>query len=218
MRKNWGWILICLLALLPLYDLYSMIEFNFSNPEYDMLLIEDYELSEELAMKTGWDVIPGMKYALKQTGEWAIRWMIAVLLLTPIRIVFKTKTNLYVRQAMGISCGVYAMIHTFLFIYSEGLIDMFSDWNLIAGFVAMTIIIPLTITSNRRSMKWLKKRWKNIHRLVFWAAIFAILHVLLLKEGWLTYTILFLLGLAIRYKPIRQRFEKRSFKLIPATA
>ncbi|WP_209319861.1 ferric reductase-like transmembrane domain-containing protein [Ancylomarina longa] len=207
MRKNWAWILVVIIAIVPLINIFSAISLNFTNRSFDFILFDDYELPDHLAEQLGRDVIPGVKIAIHQTGEWAIRWMIAVLLISPFRIVFGTKNNLYVRQAMGISSGVYVTLHFFFFLYSEGILAVFSEFNLVFGLIASLIILILMITSNRKSMKFLKKGWKKIHRFVFVAISLSILHVVLLEKGWALYAIVFVMGLIVRYKPIRYRLE-----------
>jgi len=216
LKKNWAWILVVLLAFLPLINIFSFVSFNFSNSDFDMILFDDYEVPEHIAEKIGFDIVPGVKVTIHSTGEWAIRWMIAVLMITPFRIVFGTKSNLYVRQAMGISCGVYVMLHGFFFMYHEGFFAMFTEVNLVLAVLASVIIMILTLTSNRRAMKYFKKRWKKMHRIVYWAAVLSIMHVVLLGEGWMLYGILFSLGLIVRFGPVREWFDARKFKLAKA--
>ena len=215
-RKNWAWLLVCCVSIIPLVKIFSLISLNFEYPEFDFILFDDIELSEKEAMNVGRDIMPGIEMAIHQTGEWAIRWLMAVLMITPFKIVFGTKSNLYVRQAMGISCGVFVSLHAFFFMYHEGFFAIFSDFTLIFSSLAAIIILALTITSNRRSMKLLKRHWKTLHRLVYWAAALAILHVVLLSRGWELYAILFSLGLLVRFGPVRQFFETRN--LIPIKA
>jgi sulfoxide reductase heme-binding subunit YedZ len=211
-KKNWAWLMVCVLALLPLIKIFSLISLNFEYPEFDSILFDDYEMPEHLAIQTGRDIIPGIEIAIEQSGEWAIRWLIAVLLITPFKIIFGTKSNLFVRQAMGISCGIYVFLHAFFFMYHEGFFAVFSDLPLILSGISAVIIFALTITSNRRSMKLLKKHWKTLHRLIYFAAVLTIAHVVLLNKGWELYATLFGLGLVVRFGPIRKYFESRKLR------
>ena len=213
-KKNWAWLMVCGVALFPLIKIFSLISFNFEYPEFDFILFDDYELPEQLAIQKGRDIIPGIELAIEQTGEWAIRWLIAVLMITPFKIVFGTKSNLFVRQAMGISCGVYVLLHAFFFMYHEGFFAVFSELELILSFFAAIVILALAITSNRRSMKFLKGYWKKLHRLVYFAAILALAHVILLNKDWELYTLLFGIGLLVRLGPIRQFFQTKNLKVL----
>ena len=76
------------------------------------------------------------------SGEFAIRWMTAVLTCTPFYIVFGI-TNLFVRKAMGIAVAVWSFLHFGIFILAEGLWETFTQVNFVMGFAAVLILIPL---------------------------------------------------------------------------
>ncbi|WP_320018987.1 ferric reductase-like transmembrane domain-containing protein [Labilibaculum manganireducens] len=212
LKKNRGWILVCIIAFVPLLSLYELANFNFENNNYDFLIFDDYELSPELAEKMDVDAIPGIKYAIHTTGKWGIRFLIAILMCTPVRILFGWTSNLRTRQAIGITTGVYALLHFSFFIKYEGFLAIFSEVKLVTGFLAGIIVFALMITSNKRSMKLLKKNWKKLHKLAYVAAGLVVLHVILLEEDWLVYVGLLGLGFIIRYKPIRSRLEELRMK------
>ena len=52
-----------------------------------------------------------------------------------------------------------------------------------AGFASFLILLPLALTSNRAAIKRLGKRWKGLHRWVYIAAVFALLHYIWLAKG-----------------------------------
>ena len=87
LKNNYGWLIVAIIATLPLIPLLR-IGLNDSNSNVDML----YHIS----------------------GEFAIRWMTAVLTLTPFYIIFGI-TNLFVRQAIGIATAVWSFIHFIIF-------------------------------------------------------------------------------------------------------
>jgi methionine sulfoxide reductase heme-binding subunit len=161
LKKHWGWILVCILASLPLVNLLEMLSFNFEDNTYAFLLFDDYEYPPHIADQMDFDSMPGIKYASQVTGEWAIRFLLAILMCTPLRILFGWTCSLYTRQAIGITTGVYALLHFLLFVTYEGVLATFSEPELIIGFLACIIVFFLMITSNKRSMKWLKKTWKK---------------------------------------------------------
>ena len=118
---------------------------------------------------------------LNISGEFAIRWMTAVLTCTPFFILFGI-SNLFVRQAMGIATAFWSILHFIIFIAAEGLIETFNQVNYIAGFVAVLILIPLLFTSNRKSMKLLKSNWKKLQRFAYVAILLSLFHVILLEK------------------------------------
>lgn len=212
LRKHWGWILVCMLASIPLFNLLEMLHFNFEDNNYAFLLFDDYEYPAHIADQMDLDSISGIKYASQLTGKWAIRFLLAILMCTPLRIISALSCGLYTRQALGISAGIFATLHVILFIAYEGFFAIFSEIELIVGFFAFLIIFLLMITSNKRSMKWLKKLWKRVHRLSYFAGVLALMHVLLMKKDWYLYAAILAVALLLRYKPIRNRLEHYSLK------
>lgn len=49
------------------------------------------------------------------------------------------------------------------------------------GLLALIITTPLLLTSNNYTIKLLGKKWKTLHRTVYFVAIFTLLHVVLLE-------------------------------------
>lgn len=139
------------------------------------------------------------------SGEFSIRWMTAVVTLTPFFIVFGVQ-NLFVRQAMGIATAVWSFIHFILFIWFEGFLETFTQFNYVAGFIAILILIPLFLTSNRKAMKYLKTKWKKLQRFAYAAIVLSLLHVAILDKTWLIYAIIIGVGFIIRIPTLKHRF------------
>lgn len=177
LKKNYGWLIVTILAILPLIPLFNM------------------------GFEEGKD---GIEMLYHISGEFAIRWMTTVLTLTPYFIVFGVY-NLFVRQAMGIATAVWSFIHFILFIWAEGFLETFTQVNYVAGFIAILILIPLFFTSNRKSMKWLKAKWKKLQSLAYLAIVLSLLHVAILDKTWLIYAIIVGLGFLIRISIIKEK-------------
>lgn len=150
---------------------------------------------------------PNIEMMYHISGEFAIRWMTAVLTCTPFFIIFGV-TNLFVRQAMGIAAAVWSFIHFIIFIWAEGFAETFTQVNYVAGLVAVLILIPLFFTSNRKAMKTLKKNWKKIQTYAYGAIILSLLHVVLLEKTWLIYGIIVGLGFVIRLPLIKNKLTE----------
>ena len=123
--------LVALLAILPMFIIFNMVNIDFTNG-----------LSITLVEGAGDEGRTTLEMMYHISGEFAIRWMTAVLTLTPFFILFGV-TNLFVRQAMGIATAVWSFLHFFIFIWGEGLLETFTQVNYIAGFVAVLILLPL---------------------------------------------------------------------------
>ncbi len=190
-KRNYGWIIVTILAILPLIIVFGMI---------------NIDLSDGLSIT--FDKGPGSESTLDMlyhvTGEFAIRWMTLVLSCTPFFIIFGV-TNLYVRQAMGISTAIWSFLHFIIFLLAEGFIETFTQVNYVVGLIAILILIPLFFTSNRKSMKRLRTGWKKLQTFSYAAIFLSLLHVAILDKAWLFYTIIVGLGFIIRIPAIKHK-------------
>ncbi len=206
-KRNYGWMLVAILAILPLFIIFGMVNIDYANG-----------LSTSLIENTASEGRSTLEMLYHISGEFAIRWMTAVLTCTPIFILFGIN-NLFVRQAMGIATAVWSLLHFIIFVWGEGLLETFTQANYIAGFIAVLILLPLLFTSNRKSMKRLKSKWKQLQSLAYVAIVLSLLHVALLDKTWLVYAVIVGLGFIIRIPPIKKsilayRIHQRKLKEI----
>lgn len=156
------------------------------------------------------------------TGEWAMRWLVVSLCCTPLYILFNWRTVLSIKKVTGLYAFGYALLHLLVFVLDEGWLATFGEVNLVMGLLSILIMLPLALTSNHWSMQHLGKGWKLLHRAVYAAGVFAVLHVALLGEGSaMLYALILILGFVIRIPPIRRtitHFRQHGFKTSPASA
>ena len=206
-KNNWGWLLVVVLALIPLIIIFNEVfSFNLFG-DGSWISMKSITITDR---RTGAPrIISGAHIGVKITGEWAIRWLVAVLSLTPVAILTGKKAGLYVRQAAGIAAFIYAILHFVLFCVDRGLMDTFKETGFVLGLISTIIMLVLTITSNRRSMKLLRKFWKKMHKFAYLAAILAVLHVALLNHGdWIPYLAILIIGFAVRMPVIKNLRNK----------
>ena len=202
-KKNYGWVIVAILALLQMLVIINMFDVDLSNG-FSLSLIEGKGADGKTTLEMLYHV----------SGEFAIRWMTAVLTLTPVFIIFRVM-NLFVRQAMGIATAVWSFLHFIIFIWTEGFLETFTQVNYVAGFVAILILIPLFFTSNRKSMKYLKSNWKKLQSFAYAAIFLSLLHVAILDKTWLIYAIVVGIGFIIRIPFIKNKFiERRKRKTV----
>lgn len=121
---------------------------------------------------------------LHPSGEFAARFMIIALALTPLRLMFpKTRWLAWLaqrRRALGVAAFGYAVLHTVLY-----LVDMETLRNILAefwalgiwtGWAAFAIFLPLAATSNDFFTRRLGRAWKQLHRAAYAAAFFTLIH------------------------------------------
>lgn len=148
------------------------------------------------------------------TGQWALRFLLLTLSITPLRKIFKLADLVKFRRMLGLFAFFYAFCHLNVYI----VFDQFFDWPEIwrdtvekkfvfAGMLALVLMIPLAITSTNGWIKRLGgKRWQRLHRLVYVVGIAAVIHFIWLVKADLTQPLIyaliliFLLGFRIFQK------------------
>lgn len=141
-----------------------------------------------LTGQLGADPIRAIEHEL---GEWALRLLILVLLITPLLNV--TRVNLIrFRRAIGLLAFIYVTLHllTYLvldqqFYWSQIWQDLTKRPYIIIGMSGFLAMVPLAITSNNASLRRLGARaWRQLHRLTYFVAVAGAVHYLLLVKAW----------------------------------
>jgi len=117
------------------------------------------------------------------TGSWALIFLLGSLAVTPLRRLTQWNELIKFRRMLGLFAFSYALAHFSTYL----VLDLFFDWAAIgkdilkrpyvtAGFTAFVLMIPLAITSSAAMIRRLGKRWQQLHRLVYLAAIGGVIH------------------------------------------
>ena len=148
------------------------------------------------------------------TGQWALRFLLLTLSITPLRKLLKITDLIKFRRMLGLFAFFYAVCHLNVYI----VFDQFFDWPEIwrdtvekkfvfAGMLAVILMIPLAITSTNGWIKRLGgKRWQRLHQLVYIISIAAVVHFIWLVKADLTQPLIyalilvFLLGFRVFHK------------------
>ena len=93
------------------------------------------------------------------------------------------------RRFWGVSSFLVLVLHVGFYFLNEGF--EFKAWTqvytknyLICGALAFTILTALALTSNDWSIRLLRgKRWKQLHRFVYLAQFFILIHLLLIEKA-----------------------------------
>lgn len=136
-----------------------------------------------------------MESLLHATGEWAAYALVAVLWLTPLRLALgrypscawikRWQTQ---RRPLGIASAVYASLHLTVHVLDN--LEWQILWEdlqriyLLTGLGAFLLLLPLALTSNNASVRKLgARRWKQMHRLAYVAAVLAAVHLFLNEKS-----------------------------------
>ena len=127
----------------------------------------------------------------RQSGDWTLRGLCLVLAITPLRVMLKAPGMLRLRRTIGVTTFVYAVVHLLCYAWfdqgfevADILRDIMKRPFIWLGFSAMLLMLPLALTSNNRAIRWLGgRRWQMLHRLVYAAALLAVLHFFWMRTG-----------------------------------
>jgi methionine sulfoxide reductase heme-binding subunit len=115
-------------------------------------------------------------------GEWALRFLILTLMVSPIRDLVGVNWVRY-RRALGLLAFWYVAMHFLAYMILDKRLafdviveDIYKRWFITIGMAAFVLLIPLALTSNRWSIRALGPRWVKLHRLVYPIAAAGALH------------------------------------------
>jgi sulfoxide reductase heme-binding subunit YedZ len=108
---------------------------------------------------------------------------LASLAVTPLRRITGWNELIKLRRMIGLFAFFYASLHFSTYIVLDHFFDFRAIGNDIikrpyvtAGFIAFVIMVPLALTSSAAMIRRLGKRWQQLHRWVYLAAITAVIH------------------------------------------
>jgi sulfoxide reductase heme-binding subunit YedZ len=118
------------------------------------------------------------------TGEWALRFLIASLAVTPLMRLTGWGWLVAQRRFLGLAAFFWALGHLLVytvldwfFDWPEIWKDIVKHWYVTLGMLAFLLMIPLALTSTKASIRRLGgKRWTQLHKLVYISVIAACFH------------------------------------------
>jgi sulfoxide reductase heme-binding subunit YedZ len=131
------------------------------------------------------------EYLIRATGDWTLRSLCLVLALTPLRIGLGFTGLARFRRMLGLFTYFYCFLHSMAysgfdqaFDLRDIAVDISKRPFILVGFVAFLILSALAASSSNRVVRWMGgKNWQRLHRLVYVAAIAAIVHFFWMRSG-----------------------------------
>ncbi len=154
--------------------------------------------------------------AVHETGLWSAGFLVAALCVTALRRGLPrsplTKFAVYHRRALGVASFGYAALHTGIYLWRKiplgRVISEGQRPDLLLGWLALALFVPLAMTSHNRAVKAMGARWGALHRSVYLAAALTFAHAILSSgRPALSYVLLAAWVLAIA---VRRAFRKRA--------
>ncbi|MFZ4109481.1 MAG: ferric reductase-like transmembrane domain-containing protein [Polymorphobacter sp.] len=124
----------------------------------------------------------------QESGEWAVRLLVAALSITPLLRWFPQLGWLrQQRRAIGLAAFATGLVHLGLYVAAMGALSLMLNeittpgiWT---GWAALALMLPLAVTSNDAAMRRLGQGWKRLQRLAYPAALLALIHGALVHDG-----------------------------------
>ncbi|MBX9635400.1 MAG: sulfoxide reductase heme-binding subunit YedZ [Magnetospirillum sp.] len=117
-------------------------------------------------------------------GDWALRFLLIALAVTPLRKVTGWAQLARLRRMLGLFAFFYVCLHLSSYI---GL-DLFFDWQALAkdivkrryitlGMAGFILLVPLAVTSTDAMIRRLGgRRWRMLHKAAYAAGILGVVH------------------------------------------
>jgi sulfoxide reductase heme-binding subunit YedZ len=124
-----------------------------------------------------------VKLMLHTCGNWALKFLLITLCMTPLRDVTHSVFWLRFRRMFGLFAFFYALLHfsVYLLLDQEGKLgalwqDILKRPYITIGMLGLLLLIPLALTSTAKAQRRLGRRWTRLHRLIYVVAILGVWH------------------------------------------
>ncbi len=165
---------------------------------------------------------------LHTTGQDAIVILFVTLLITPLRRIFSLNRLQAVRRMLGLWAFTYALAHVMVYlVFNQNCIawstcdlagigdDIMRRPFIMAGLTAFTALFVLAATSTNWAIRKLKKNWQRLHRLVYVAAIAAVIHYIWIQKSDISVPMRWAYGFGILFA-IRLYFAWKKRRALPS--
>lgn len=159
-----------------------------------------------------------------RTGRYALILLVLSLGCTSASAISGIRQLMPLRRTLGLYAFLYASLHLFNFVVVDYGLNLafiregISDKRYaLAGLASFLILLPLAVTSTRGWRTRLGDNWKRMHRLVYLAALLAVLHLLWQvkadRSEPLVYAGILALLLVVRLPGVLKLFRRREQKV-----
>lgn len=128
---------------------------------------------------------------IRSSGEMALRMMCVALAVTPLRILSGWPEWARFRRMLGLIAFTYALFHLLCYSWLDmglDLADIAQDIAkrpfILVGMLTFVLLLALAATSFNAAIRWMgAPRWQALHRVVYVAAMLALLHFYWMRSG-----------------------------------
>lgn len=129
-------------------------------------------------------------WIIRRSGDVALAFLLLSLVPGAVRVL-GSAALLPVRRSLGLYALVYACLHLLSYVaLSYGLqlgllvASLGQNRFVLVGLAAFLVMTPLAITSSARCQRRLGRRWQQLHRAAYLAAVLAVWHLAWTSKEW----------------------------------
>ncbi len=128
---------------------------------------------------------------IRSLGDWSLRFLVLVLLVTPLRVLVGWPALARFRRMLGLFMFFYASLHLMSYAWFDMEFELPAMVNdvvkrpfILVGMLSWLLLLALAATSFNRAIKALgARRWQALHRSVYAVAALAVLHFFWMRSG-----------------------------------
>jgi len=131
-----------------------------------------------------------VEFVTRSSGTWTLVFLLLALAVSPLRRLTGAAWLMRLRRPLGLAGFAYAIAHLATWVWLEHwfellpmLTDVIKRPFITVGAIALFLMLPLALTSTDSMVRRLGRRWSRLHRLVYPAAVLAVLHYWWHKAG-----------------------------------
>jgi len=132
-----------------------------------------------------------IEFITRSTGTWTLVFLLLTLSVTPLRKLSGYHQLIRLRRMLGLFAFFHVCLHFVTYIwldqffeFMEMMRDVIKRPFITVGFISFVLLIPLALTSTSGMIRRLGgRRWQQLHRLIYFAAIGGVIHYLWLVKA-----------------------------------
>jgi sulfoxide reductase heme-binding subunit YedZ len=164
------------------------------------------------------------RYLLLRAGLIGLILLVASLACTPLATLSGRPWFITIRRSLGLYGFMYVVFHLLVYAVLDNELDYRLMWrdlwerrSMTVGLLGFLALVPLALTSTKGWQRRLGPRWRALHKLVFLALPFSVLHYYWLDRDFvgppLTYAAIVGLLLLVRLPPVRRAIVRTRHRL-----
>ena len=151
-------------------------------------------------------------------GLWGLNFLLITLAVTPLRRILGWNWLIRFRRMFGLFAFFYLCLHFFTYAGLDHRFDFAAIGEdilkrpyITLGITALTLLVPLALTSTSGMMRRLGRNWQKLHRLVYVVAILGVWHFYWQVKKDITQPLIYagLIALLLGYRLVVSRQKRR---------